>query len=121
MRIMRITESTRITQQRQLICIVTAPLVEALRAEGFPMPQPPIRFYPDGSLWTDDNERLLRKTGKAINVPAPLVRNGSCAFCPLAAFGGDRDDAPNYQVFYPGSCDWMGEHENWALTYPVTY
>jgi hypothetical protein len=98
--------------------IVTAPLVDSLRAEDFPMPQPPIRFYPDGSLWTDDHQRLVRKTGKAVNVPVALTRNGSCRFRPLAVFSGDPFDAPNYQILFPGSCDWLGEHETWPLTYP---
>jgi hypothetical protein len=69
--------------------------VELLQAEDFPMPQPPIRFYPDGSLWTDVYQRLVRKSGKAVNVPPPLVLNGTCLFRPLAPFGGDQFGAPN--------------------------
>jgi hypothetical protein len=119
---MRITEDMRITRQRQLIYIVTAPLVDSLREEDFPMPQPPLRFYPDGSLWTDDNRRLLCTNRRGVlEEPKALIGSGGSSFCPLAAFGGDQDDATNYQILYPQSCDWMGEHENWALTYPVNY
>jgi hypothetical protein len=115
---MRIAENTRITRQRQLFYIVALPLVELLRAEGFSMPQPPIRFYPDGSLWTDDNKRLLRINSRnVLETPKPLIGCASSRFRPLATFGGDRD-APNYQVLSSSWCDWMGEHENWALTYP---
>ena len=129
---MRITEGMKITQQRQMFYIIAAPLVDWLRRQDFPMPQPPIRFYPDGSLWTDDYE-VLRWTresvigGRKHREPSGvemLIHDklpggcGNSRFRSLAAFGGDQDVAPNYSFMWPGSCDWMGEHENWALTYP---
>lgn len=118
---MRITESTRITQQRQLIYIVTAPLVEWMRRDGFPMSQPPIRFYPDGSLWTNDHHVLLPTKRYVPDFANELHCPGNCSFCPLASFGGDHDDAPIYYVYYPRTYDWMGEHESGPLMYPVTY
>lgn len=129
---MRITESMRITQQRQLFYIIAAPLVDWLRKQDFPMPQPPIRFYPDGSLWTDDYE-VLRWTHESViggrkhrefagveqlihyNLPGAYA---SVSFRPLLPFGGDWRDAPQYNMLYPGACTWMGEHELGALTYP---
>lgn len=107
--------------RRQLLFIVTAPLVEWMRKERFPMPQPPIRFYPDGALWTDDHRVLLPSKEYVPQFANELHCPGNSMFCPLASFGGDRDDARIYYVYYPRTCDWMGEHENWALTYPVTY
>jgi hypothetical protein len=130
---MKITESTKIMQQRQLFYIIAAPLVDWLRKQDFPMPQPPIRFYPDGSLWTDDNRVFLwipqsafgqrvrsdiRDVVRLIHHNLPDAYTSVC-FRPLAAFGGDNDIAPQYNVLYPGSCyAWMGEHEHGALMYP---
>jgi hypothetical protein len=112
--------------------IIAAPLVEWLRHQNFPMPQPPIRFYPDGSLWTDDYS-VLQWTHESViggrkhreiagvqqlihyNLPGAYT---SCSFRPLVTFGGDWDVAPHYNVLYPGSCTWMGEHELGALMYP---
>jgi hypothetical protein len=109
----------RITKQRQLFFIVPSPLVESLRTEDFPMPQPPIRFYPDGSLWTDDHRRLLRVNKRGdFECPRSLTGLTGCSFRPLAAFGGDRDDAPQYEIYYSGSWGWMGEHEGAAMAYP---
>lgn len=119
-------------EHRRLLYIITAPLVDWLRKQDFPMPQPPIRFYPDGSLWTDDygvlrwtRESVIggRKHHQSLGVEMLIYDKrpggcGNCAFRPIAPFGGDWDAAPQYNVLYPGSCDWMGEHENWALTYP---
>lgn len=112
--------------------IIAAPLLEWLRAQDFPMSQPPIRFYPDGSLWTNDYS-VLRWTHESViggrkhrelagveqlihyNLPGGCT---GCTFRPLITFGGDSDVAPHYSLLYPGSCTWMGEHELGALTYP---
>jgi hypothetical protein len=108
---------------RKSFFIITAPLVEWLRAQAFPMPQPPIRFYPDGSLWSDDYNVLM--TGK--NPPQgveQLIHHRlpgaytSCRFRALAAFGGDYRTAPQYGLLYPGSCTWMGSNELGVLMYP---
>jgi hypothetical protein len=107
---------------RKLFYIVTAPLVESLRAEGFPMPEPPIRFYPDGSLWTDDHRLLLRysKLG-TLEEPKSLVGTPTCCFRPLLPFGGDYKTAPHYEVIGPSFCDWIGEDEVWTLMYPGVF
>jgi hypothetical protein len=133
---MRITENMKIPQRRQLIYIIVAPLVNWLRKQDFPMAQPPIRFYPDGSLWTDDYEVLRWTHESVIGGRKHRERQGveqlihhhlpgaytSVSFRPLVAFGGDDDVAPQYNLLYPGSCyAWMGEHERGALMYPVTY
>jgi hypothetical protein len=113
--------------------IIAAPLVDWLRKQDFPMPQPPIRFYPDGSLWTDDYEvlrwinesviggrkhRELQGVEQLIHHRLPGAYT-SIRFRPLGAFGGNQDIAPNYGVLYPGACTWMGEHELGALMYPA--
>jgi hypothetical protein len=106
--------------------------VDWLRNRNFPMPQPPIRFYPDGSLWTDDytvlewtyEEVIDGRKHRGVLAVEQLIHHNlpgayACGlFRPLAPFGGDREDAANYSVLYPGSCTWMGENENGALTYP---
>ncbi len=106
MRMMRITESTRIARRRQLFHIIAAPLVDWLRKQDFPMPQPPIRFYPDGSLWTDDysvlrwthesviggrKHRELQGVEQLIHHYLPGAYT-SVRFRPLGAFGGSQDD-----------------------------
>jgi hypothetical protein len=105
--------------------IITASLVDWLRNEGFPRPQPPIRYYPDGSLWTDDDRVLQWKhESGAILAVQQLIHYRlpgaytACSFRPLAPFGGDSPRSPHYTVTYPGSCDWMGEGELGALMYP---
>jgi hypothetical protein len=134
-------------KQKQLhkqLEIIASPLVEWLRQQDFPMPQPPIRFYPDGSLWTDDcsvlswtdeytmSDPIIRQlTGRECSTfhdnasVAQLIDRKlpggytAAGFRPLVPFGGDWDVAPHYGVLYPGSCyKWMGEHELGALMYP---
>jgi hypothetical protein len=113
------------TMDRPHFEIITTSLVDWLRNEGFPLPQPPIRYYPDGSLWTDDHRVLQWKhESGAILAVQQLIHYrlpgayAACCFRPLAPFGGDSPLAPSYTVTYPGSCDWMGEGELGALMYP---
>jgi hypothetical protein len=129
---MRIAGTEKITKQRRLFSIIAAPLVDWLQRQDFPMPQPPIRFYPDGSLWTDDHRVLLwthesiiggRKHRELAGVQQLIHYNlpgayTSVCFRPLAAFAGGDDVTPQYDVLYPGACTWMGEHELGALMYP---
>ena len=77
------------------------------------MPSPPIRFYPDGSLWTDDHELLIwTRTPGGVQAVQQLIglrlpgAYGSCRFRMLAPFGGDWQVAPNYTLTYPGSYAW---------------
>lgn len=90
------------------------------------MPEPPIRYYPDGPLWTNDY-RVLQWTIKelgAVQAVQQLIDlslpggSATCSFRPLAPFGGGSPLAPCFSVTYPGSCDWMGEYELGALMYP---
>ena len=121
-----------ITMQHRLFYIITAPLVDWLRTQDFPMPQPPIRFYPDGSLWTDDYSVLRWSYRSVIGGRMHTEPLGveqliqyylpgayhSCRFRPLAGIIGNRETTAQYALLYPGSCDWMGEHELGVLTYP---
>jgi hypothetical protein len=116
----------------QLIQIIVAPLVEWLCSQNFPMPQPPIRFYPDGSLWTND-EAALTWTLET-RVGGCLIREvlwvsslflhklpgaySSCSFRPLAPFKTDGHVTFQYSLLYPGSCDWIGDTEQTVLLYP---
>jgi hypothetical protein len=110
---------------RKSFFIITAPLVEWLQSEAFPMPQPPIRFYPDGSLWSDDYDVLMTSKNPPQGVEQFIHHRlpgayTSCRFRALAAFGGDCRTAPQYGLLYPGSCTWMGpkDLELGVLTYP---
>jgi hypothetical protein len=40
---------------RQQFEIIVPPLVERLHMENVPLPEPPYRSYPDGSLWVNDH------------------------------------------------------------------
>lgn len=113
---------------RQLFQVIAAPLVEWLREVGFPLTHPAIRFYPDGSLWTDDDRALAWKHeqyGVTQYVQQFIHRRrtdgyGSCRFRAVAAFGGDEDVAPNYLLTYPGWYDHMlvEYDEQGLLMYP---
>jgi hypothetical protein len=82
--------------ERPLFEIIAAPLVDWLRVQGFPLPQPPIRYYPDRSLWTNDH-RVLQWTHEcgAIQAVQQLIHHklpgayDTCRFRPLTPFGGD--------------------------------
>jgi hypothetical protein len=100
--------------QRRTFEIISAPLVEWLRTQNFPMRSPPIRFYPDGSLWTDDHRLLIWKnTPGGVQAVQQLIHHklpgayGSCRFRMLAPFGGDWQVAPNYSLTYPGAYSWL--------------
>jgi hypothetical protein len=111
--------------ERPFFEIIAAPLVDWLRLQGFPLPHPPIRYYPEGSLWTNDCRGLqwTHECGAMLAVQQLIHHKlpgayAGCSFRPLAPFGGDSPLSPHYSVTYPGWCDWMGEHELGALMYP---
>src|SRR5579863_2933560 len=116
------------------IYIVSAPLVEWLRKQDFEMPQPPIRFYPDGSLWTDDPNVLLwtheYKIGgqmhrEVCGIPRLFLEKlpgacVSCSFRPLGPFWKVGGIARHYCLLYPGSCKWLIASGGGVVMYPVS-
>jgi hypothetical protein len=94
------------------------------------MAQPAIRFYPDGSLWTDDNTALVYMAEYEFRdgirrMPAGVEKlfldrlpgaYGCCAFRALAPVVGAVN---RYTLFFPGACDWMGDREIGMLMYPA--
>lgn len=71
----------------KLYTIISAPLVAWLRQQNARIGRPPIRFYPDGSLWAEYRhvagvEAFIdgKRRGMSTNV----------RFRPLARFGADR-------------------------------
>lgn len=74
--------------------LISAPLVRRLRDEGFPPPDPPSRYYPDGSLWPTD-----RQTYVTIHTLLESARTGygNLLWRALAPFGSTL-----HTVLYPG-------------------
>ena len=116
----------------KLIYIVTVPLVEWLRKQRFPLLEPPIVYYPDGSLWTDDSTALVYQEEQLFGDRTYVVASGftqlinrklpgacvSCSFRPLAVLVDESHGEVGYDLFYPGACKWLIANEAGVVLCP---